>query len=105
MAAVTTPATIQTCECHVYLLQGVGKADTPSLCETHEPEQPIHKRATRIPGGRSCITQLLSVLEEWTDALDKGVAIDTIYFDFAQAFVTVPHRRLVAKLVSYQISR
>ena len=50
MAAVATPVTIQTCECHVYLLQGVGKADTPSLCEKHEPEQPIHKRATRIPG-------------------------------------------------------
>ena len=56
-------------------------------------------------GGRSCITQLLSALEEWTDALDKGVDIDTIYFDFAKAFDTVPHRRLVAKLKSYQISR
>ena len=31
--------------------------------------------------------------------------IDTIYFDFANAFDTVPHRRLVAKLKSYQISR
>ena len=52
-------------------------------------------------GGRSCITQWLSALDEWTDALDNGVAIDTIYFDFAKAFDTVPHRRLVAKLGSF----
>ena len=52
-------------------------------------------------GGRYCITQWLSALDEWTDALDNGVAIDTIYFDFAKTFDTVPHRRLVAKLESF----
>ena len=45
--------------------------------------------------GRSCITQLLSVMEAWTEVLDKNLSIDTIYFDFQKAFDTVPHRRLL----------
>ena len=66
---------------------------------------PGNRPVSLTSSGRSCITHLLSALEEWTDTLDKGVAIVTIYVDFAKAFVTVPHRRLVAKLESYQISR
>ena len=47
--------------------------------------------------GRSCITQLLSVMEAWTEVLDNNLSIDTIYFDFQKAFDTVPHRRLLKK--------
>ena len=53
--------------------------------------------------GRSCVTNLLSVLEVWTDALDKGYNIDNIYLDFAKAFDTVPHARLLTKLKAYGI--
>ena len=48
--------------------------------------------------GRSCVTQLLAVLDSWTLALDEGGNIDTIYLDFAKAFDTVPHQRLLMKL-------
>jgi len=54
--------------------------------------------------GRSCVTQLLEVMEQWTDTLDSGGAIDAIYFDFAKAFDTVPKERLIGKCESYGIS-
>jgi len=52
---------------------------------------------------RSTTLQLLKVMEDWTSILDTGGKIDVLYFDFAKAFDTVPHRRLMAKLESYGI--
>ena len=53
--------------------------------------------------GRSCVTQLLAILDSWMLALDEGGNIDTIYLDFAKAFDTVPHQRLLMKLRGYGI--
>jgi len=56
-----------------------------------------------IPG-RSCTTQLLEVMDKWTDILDNGGSLDVIYLDLAKAFDSVPHRRLLLKLQSYGIN-
>ena len=48
-------------------------------------------------------TQLLDTIDTWTRLLDKGSAVDTVYLDFAKAFDSVPHRRLVLKLEAYGI--
>ena len=53
---------------------------------------------------RSCSTQLLEVLDEWTQAVDRGVPMDAVYLDFQKAFDSVPHVRLIEKLKSYGIS-
>ena len=53
--------------------------------------------------GRSCITQLLIVMEHWTKAIDEGVPVDAVYLDFQKAFDTVPHERLLRKLSAYGI--
>ena len=54
--------------------------------------------------GRSTALQLLSIMDEWTSILDSGGQVDAIYTDFAKAFDTVPHRRLLCKLKSYNIN-
>jgi hypothetical protein len=54
--------------------------------------------------GRSCVTNLLGVLDDWTSYLDQNAPVDAIYLDFAKAFDTVPHERLIKKLEACGIS-
>jgi endonuclease/exonuclease/phosphatase family metal-dependent hydrolase len=53
---------------------------------------------------RSCISQLLEVMEDFTKLWDNHEAFDVIYLDFRKAFDSVPHRRLLSKLKAYGIS-
>ena len=48
--------------------------------------------------GRSTVLQLLKVLDDWVETLDRGECIDAIYMDFEKAFDKVPHKRLAGKL-------
>ena len=47
---------------------------------------------------RSCLTNLLCTLEEWTKLHDEGKPFDVLYLDFRKAFDSVPHVRLSYKL-------
>ena len=53
--------------------------------------------------GRSCALQLLTVLNQWTEILDKAKPVDVVYLDFAKAFDSVPHECLLQKLFAYGI--
>ena len=53
--------------------------------------------------GRSCLTNLLGTLENWTKALDEGYGLDVVYLDYRKAFDSVPHRRLIEKLKTFGI--
>ena len=53
--------------------------------------------------GRSTTVQLLSYLDKCVKTIVAGGAVDTIYLDFAKAFDTVPHHRLIGKLNAYAI--
>ena len=53
--------------------------------------------------GCSTVLQHIKVLDNWTMGLDDGNYTDVIYMDFQTAFDTVPHKRLINKLDSYNI--
>ena len=54
--------------------------------------------------GRSTVTQLLKYLSDCVRDIANGHVVDSIYFYFAKAFDTVPHKRLLKKLRAYGIS-
>ena len=54
--------------------------------------------------GRSCQTNILLCLENWTKILDDGIGVDVAYFDYAKAFDKVSHKLLMLKLESYGIA-
>ena len=52
----------------------------------------------------SCETQLITVIHEWASILNIHGQVDVIFLDFAKAFETVPHERLLLKANFYGIS-
>ena len=52
----------------------------------------------------SCVTQLCTVIHDWTSFIDAGFQTDVFILDFAKAFDTVPHERLKAKLFHYGVN-
>ena len=54
--------------------------------------------------GLSCDTQLITVIHEWASTLNIHGQVDVLFLDFAKAFDTVPHERLLLKAKFYGIS-
>jgi hypothetical protein len=52
---------------------------------------------------RSTVSQLLQILDTWTEQLEKGGQIDIIYTDLEKAFDKVPHYLLLKKLKNFSI--
>ena len=50
--------------------------------------------------GRSCITQLLTSVEIWTQVVEDGNPVDVIYLNFQKAF----DQRLIRKLAAYGVT-
>ena len=53
---------------------------------------------------RSCMTQLLEVMEDFNNFIDNHDDIDVIYLDFRKAFDSVPHERLSLKLQEHGLT-
>jgi hypothetical protein len=71
---------------------------------THLKEKRLLKKSQHgFIQGRSCLTNLLTFLEDVTRFVDEGFGVDAIYLDFAKAFDEVPHQRLAAKLRAHGI--
>ena len=81
-----------------------AKLWNPLLRTTYQANNIIPPQQHGFTSGRSCSTQLLLDMNDWTNALDAGHSVDILYFDFAKAFDSVPHNRLISKLQSCGIS-
>ena len=53
--------------------------------------------------GRSCILQLLDVMEDWSQYIEDDDSWNTVYLDFAKAFDSVAHERLIHKVSAFGI--
>ena len=67
-------------------------------------EKILSSKQYGFKSGRSTTTQLLRYLDKCIETIVDGGVVDVIYLDFAKAFDTVPHRRLIVKLESYGIN-
>ena len=47
---------------------------------------------------RDCMTNLLLAIETLTNIIEDDGSVDLIYTDFAKAFDSVPHKRLLSKV-------
>ena len=66
--------------------------------------QLLHHDQHGFRQGRSCSSQLLEVMEDWSSCIEQGEAVDALYLDFKKAFDAVSHQRLLSKLESYGIT-
>jgi hypothetical protein len=53
--------------------------------------------------GKSTVTNLLEAMNVWTEALMHGTPVDILYLDYAKAFDTVPHERLIRQVSSFGV--
>ena len=53
---------------------------------------------------RSCLTNLLEVMECWSEILDEDDGVDVAYLDFRKAFDLVSHKHLIYKMSKYGIT-
>jgi ribonuclease P/MRP protein subunit RPP40 len=53
---------------------------------------------------KSCLTNLMSFLNEITKRLDKGETVEVCYLDFQKAFDSVNHRFLMKKLTTFKLA-
>ena len=65
---------------------------------------PISREQPGFLAGRSCVTQLTSVLHYIGGQLDAGKQIDIIYLDMSKAFDKVDHTKLLGRLHQYGIT-
>ena len=53
--------------------------------------------------GKSVTTNLLEVMNIWSEALMHDIPVDVIYLDYRKAFDCVPHKRLIKQINSFGI--
>ena len=67
-------------------------------------ESKFSPQLTGFRKNRSTQNALLSMIEKWKHALDKGKKVGIIFMDLSKAFGTLNHNLLLAKLNAYGLS-
>ncbi|XP_065650415.1 uncharacterized protein LOC136078566 [Hydra vulgaris] len=92
------PVSITSIACKVF--EGVIRNEMQIFFDNHNI---ISKCQHGFVKRRSCRKNLLETLDFITQKLAKHIPVDVIMLDFAKAFDTVPHKRLLLKLNAYGI--
>jgi len=71
------PISLTSCVCKI--LESVIKVQMTAYLDN---KKVISDRQHSFVSGRSCLTNLLEVFEDWTKSLDEGYGIDVIYLDY-----------------------
>ena len=64
---------------------------------------PLSVNQWGFQSGRSTVTSLLATTHDWHRFLDQRKDVMCVFFDFRKAFDTVPHHRLMTRLVELGI--
>ena len=75
-------------ERHVHLL----------ITEHLRDRHPLPDSQWGFQAGKSTVTGLLATVHSWLNILEKGQEVGAVFFDLRQAFDSVPHATLMAKL-------
>jgi len=92
------PVSLMSVPCKI--MESIIKEKLMKFLESNEL---LCKEQHRFWSGKSCLTNLLEALENWTQALDEGYGLDVVYLDYHKAFDSVPHRSLIEKLKTFGI--
>ncbi|MCP4476079.1 MAG: hypothetical protein GY821_16275 [Gammaproteobacteria bacterium] len=88
-----------TCTC-CRVMESIVKDSLGKFLLSHKLISPYQHGFT---AGRSPCTQLLECLDDWSKCVRDNMGVYVVYIDFAKAFDTVNHRKLLIKLRGYGI--
>ena len=80
-------------ERHIYML----------IIDHLEHNHPLSAFQWGFLEGRSTVTALLHLTDQWFQALEGGLDICAVFFDFRKAFDSVPHSPLMSKIHSLNL--
>ena len=86
------------------ILSKVLERHVYNLIATHLEANPLSDFQWGFRLGRSTVSALLTVVDEWLRVLEDGKEICAIFFDYRKAFDSVPHRPLMEKLFSLNLN-
>ena len=86
------PVSVTSCECNV-----IEFIVRDQIMLHLEENYMISGQQHGLRRGRSCYTQMLEVINDWSHSGDKGNLLNFIYLDNSKAFDSVLHHRLLEK--------
>ena len=75
-----------------------------SLITNHLDATPLSDSQWGFRIGRSTVSALLSIVDDWLRLLEEGKEICATFLDYRKAFDSVPHRPLMDKLSSLNLN-